>query len=338
VNSSNIISAAQVTGIVPGSANAYFMDPHQPSPRAQEWNLTFEKEIVANTVLVLGYVGTHGSNLGTEYSFNDPTPTYIWYATTGQPLPTGTYANTARNPYNQTLYGAMYEYMNIGWSNDQSFKINIEHRYSKGYAFQVFYLMSNALTAGGQSWYGSNLETPNQYLNPVPTNQHDLLRLTQYQRDPSTPKNSIRWNWVVDLPFGKGKTLGHDVNRKLNALIGGWQVAGFGMVNSNWDTMAASNYGPEGQFKVYGTEYPVQDCTSGTCYNAYLYDNGYISPKLRNETNAAGQCIGICGIPSSYQPYNQPLITWGQTTAPANMPAGTNLSTYWDTNSVWIPL
>ena len=43
-------------------------------------------------------------------------------------------------------------------------------------------------------------------------------------------------------------------------------------------------------------------------------------------------------MPANYQPYNQPLITWGQTSAPANMPAGTNLSTYWDTNTVWVPL
>src|SRR5450432_29220 len=198
--------------------------------------------------------------------------------------------------------------------------------------------MSNALTAGGQSWYGSNLETPNQYLNPVPSNQTDLLRLTQYQRDIATPKHLLRWNWVADLPVGKGKRFGSNLSRALDAVVGGWQVAGFGSVKSNYDTLASGNYGPVGKVETYGTQYPIQDCTSGVCVNGYLYDNGYISPKLRNETNAAGQCIGICGIPSNYQPYNQPLITWGQTAAPANMPAGTNLSQYWDTNTAWVPL
>ncbi len=338
VNSANIINTTQVTGIVPGSANAFFEDPHMPQPKAQEWNVTFEKEVMANTALSFGYVGTHGSNLGTEYSFNDSTPSFIWYATTGQPLPTGTYANTARNPYNQTLYGAMYEYMNIGWSNDQSFKVELEHRYSKGYAYQVFYVMSNDLSAGGLSWHGSNLETPNQYLNPVPTDLNALLRLTQYKRDTSTPKHLLQWNWVADVPVGRGKRFASNGNRVLDKVIGGWQIAGNGSVRSNYDTMAASNYGAVGPLQVYGTKYPVQDCTSGVCYNAYLYDNGYISPKIRNETNAAGQCIGICGVPANYQSYNQPLITWGQTAAPANMPAGTNLSTYWDTNTVWIPL
>ena len=33
-----------------------------------------------------------------------------------------------------------------------------------------------------------------------------------------------------------------------------------------------------------------------------------------------------------------PLIPWGSTAMPANAPAGTNVSSYWDTNTVWIPL
>jgi hypothetical protein len=60
------------------------------------------------------------SNLAEECSFNDQMPTYLWYATTHQPLPTGSYANVATPPYDQQLYGTMYEFENIGWSNDQN--------------------------------------------------------------------------------------------------------------------------------------------------------------------------------------------------------------------------
>ena len=305
VNSANVINTSQVTGIVPGSAQAYFMDPHQHSPRAQEWNIAFEKEIMPNTALSLGYVGTHGSNLGTEYSVNDSTPTYIWYAKTGQPLPTGTYANVATRPYDQTLYGTMYEFMNIGWSNDQSFKVELEHRYSKGFAFQVFYVMSNALSAGGLSWHGSNLETPNEYLNPVPTDLNALLRLTQYKRDTSTPKHLLQWNWVADVPIGRGKRFAGNGNRVLDKFIGGWQIAGNGSVRSNYDSMAASNYGPVGQLQVYGTKYPVQDCTSGVCYNAYLYDNGYISQKSATKLTPPASVSGSAAC----RPTTNPTIS-----------------------------
>jgi hypothetical protein len=32
------------------------------------------------------------------------------------------------------------------------------------------------------------------------------------------------------------------------------------------------------------------------------------------------------------------LIPWGSTTLPPNAPANTNISSFWDTNTVWIPL
>ena len=44
------------------------------------------------------------------------------------------------------------------------------------------------------------------------------------------------------------------------------------------------------------------------------------------------------GIPADYKPAVTPLIPWGSTAMPANAPAGTNVSTYWDTNTVWMPL
>jgi hypothetical protein len=63
-----------------------------------------------------------------------------------------------------------------------------------------------------------------------------------------------------------------------------------------------------------------------------------ISPPLINRTNASGQCTGICGIPSNYNPSNVPLIPYGSTALPANAPANTNVSQYWETQTVWVPL
>jgi hypothetical protein len=339
VNSANIINVADSTGIVPGSGGVYFMNPHFPDPRAQEWNVMFEKEIMANTALSFGYIGTHGSNLGTYYSFNDPTPPYIYYKTTGQQLPTGTYANVATNPYDSKVYGTMMEYENIGFSNTQSVKVELEHRFSKGYAYQLFYVMSNSLTAGGTSWYGDSILGTNQYLpGTVPQGLSARLRAASYGIDPGVPKHSVRYNWIVDLPVGRDKWIGSNMSSALNRVVGGWQLAGSGSVTSNYYRIPNSNWGPNNKVQVYGTKYPIQDCTSGQCYNGYLYWNGYISPSVLNQKDASGNCTGICGVPANYKPADQPLITYGQTAAPANMPAGTDLSSYWDSNTVWVPL
>jgi hypothetical protein len=44
------------------------------------------------------------------------------------------------------------------------------------------------------------------------------------------------------------------------------------------------------------------------------------------------------GIPSNYKPSIAPLIPAGSTALPANAPANTVVSDFWDTNTVWIPL
>ena len=38
--------------------------------------------------------------------------------------------------------------------------------------------------------------------------------------------HQINANWVIELPFGRGKRFGHDTNAGLDALIGGWQLSG----------------------------------------------------------------------------------------------------------------
>jgi hypothetical protein len=44
------------------------------------------------------------------------------------------------------------------------------------------------------------------------------------------------------------------------------------------------------------------------------------------------------GVPANYKPATAPLIPWGQTALPPNAPVGTAVSSFWDTNNVWIPL
>jgi hypothetical protein len=44
------------------------------------------------------------------------------------------------------------------------------------------------------------------------------------------------------------------------------------------------------------------------------------------------------GVPADYKPAVAPLIPWGSTALPANAPANTVISSFWDTNTVWLPL
>ena len=337
VNSTTALGLGQPTGITRGSPSVTYFDPSQRTPRVQMWNLTLEKELMPSTAARVKYVGSHASDLPEIYSYNQQTPTYIWYATTGQPLPTGDYSNVAIRPYDQQVLGTVQEYRNTGYTNNQVLDFEVERRYNKGYAFQLAYVLTNAMGTGSGV---STVPGLNQYLpGAVPSDYDQLNRFLNYGRDTSIPKHRVRWNYLVDLPVGRGKLLGGNMPKALDKIAGGWQLAGSGSLWSNYFSLPSSNWNFTGEpIHMYGYQYPIQNCTSGSCIPGYLYWNGYIPTNLINSHDAKGNPNGYEGIPANYKPAVTPLIPYGSTTMPANAPAGTVLSQYWDTNTVWLPL
>ena len=115
--------------------------------------------------------------------------------------------------------------------------------------------------------------------------------------------------------------------------------AAFGALNSTYLTLPSANYGFTGKpIHQYGYDNQLSDCRSGVCQRGYLWINTYIAANQVNAVNAAGKCTGVCGVPADYKPFATPLIPWGSTAVQPNMPAGTDVSTFWDTHTVWVPL
>lgn len=334
VNSTNVIDADDTRSITRGSGSITYFKPKLPTARAHEWNFTLEREIAGDTSVKLGYVGTHGARLSQYYDPNGAPSAYVWYASTGLPLPTGEYAGVATRPFDKNVFGTIRQYQKTGWSNNQSFYVNVEHRYSKGYALQAYYMMSNALRAAGDGWRDDAIPAAGIYVpGTVPEDESQRNRLLNYKRDPQVPKHRFNYNWIVDLPFGKGKRFGGGAGRLLDAAIGGWQIAGSGTIVSNYFTLPTSNWAV-GNVEIHGKKYPVEDCRSGVCYPGYLYWNGYIPANRINSRDASGRPNGVMGVPENYVPSNQPLIPTPKNGGSAADP----MFPYYESNTVWVPL
>jgi hypothetical protein len=212
-------------------------------------------------------------------------------------------------------------------------QFEVERRYSKGVGFQLFYVMTNAFTAGGHNW--SDILPPTNTFMPgiVPENFEERVRFLRYQRDTTIPKHRVRWNWVADLPFGKGKFIGRDAGSWTNRLIGGWQLAGMGSVNSNYFALPTGIWPTGEKIEQYGYKYPIDDCRSGRCYPGYLWWNGYIPANQINSVDANGKPTGVMGVPSSYKPAAQYLNPW-----PANPDRNDPMYSFYGTNTVWVPM
>ena len=339
-NSRNVIDVNDTRALSRGFAGVTFRDPHQPDGRVQDWNFTLEREVMDNMLLRVAYVGNHGGNQEQYVANNDNPNAYVWYATTGLPLPTGAYSNVAQRPYDQQVFGGISQYTKKGWSNFNGMQFELERRFEKGVGFQLTYVVGNTLGAGGSE--GNNpIPSLNTFLpGSVPTDLDQRIRFLNYSRDTGEgglygifPKHSVKWNWIVELPFGRGKKFAHNAGSVLNQFIGGWQVSGLGSMQNTFFNLPTNVYPNGNQIEIYGYKYPIQDCRSGACYPGYLWWNGYIPPQQINSVDASGRPNGVMGVPSDYKPAGQPVIPWPQKPSPSDP-----LYPYYGTNTVWITL
>ena len=335
VNTRDAVNFDNPPNVARGGFTTYYLDPNQPSTRVAEWNLTVEREVASRIVARAAYVGNHGYNLEQWSAFNQAPNNYIWFSTTGKPLPTGAYASVARRNFDNTTYGDIHVYQRSGWSNFNGVQMELERRYAKGYGFQFFYVMGNAYRAGGDGWSDSLIQQPDVFMpGAVPTDPQKLNRFLNYQRDTDIPKHRVRWNWLVDLPFGHGRKIGQNASGLVDRLIGGWQFAGFGSVRSRYFALPTNNWGALGNMEIYGTKYKIEDCRSGQCYPGYLYYNGYIPANRINSYDAQGKPNGVMGVPENYKPAQQPIIPM-----PAGGPiAGDPMAAFYESNTVWVPM
>jgi len=334
INSANAIRIAPPTPGIQMTA----LNTDLPTAKAHQYNFTVEHEVVRDTLVRAGFIGTAGRNLEMMELFNrNPISNYVWYVNTGLPLPTGTYANTARRSYDQTVYGDIRVYSKFGYSNFTGVQLEAERRFSKGMAFQFFYLISNSMSAGATPSQGGDftvngIEQPDRFLPGVyPSSVADRERFYRYSRDGDIPKHHIRFNYLYDLPIGRGKKLFGNAGKKADRLVGGWQVAGYGSTNSRWVALPASNWGSFAPVKKYGLV-PINDCRGGSCFAGYMYFNGYLPATVIADPNT-GRCAAsgtacVFGVPADYVPVAAPIN-------PAVIGGDPNFN---NTNNVYVPL
>ncbi|HVX65231.1 MAG TPA: TonB-dependent receptor [Bryobacteraceae bacterium] len=306
-NSANAISFDSLTASMLGlgtDLQADFFDPNQPSARVHTWNVTLEKEVASNTVVRLSYNGNHGSHMESFEDLNQSLLSYgnyNWYMRTNNPLPTGETAAMQTNSITSSPLGATQLWRKDGWSNANGFTAEVERRFSQGVGFQAFYQLLNAARASGEGWYlGTDL--PGVYPSgQLPEDRAERMRVLLYSRDATVPKQELRFNWVYELPIGRGKALGRNMAKALDAIAGGWQITGMGRLRSTYMALPTDIWPTGAKVEYYGHKYPIQDCRSGVCQSGYLMWNGYIPEYLINQPN------GIMGVPSNYKPAATPV-------------------------------
>ncbi len=158
--------------LVPGG-----VQPDLRTPTLVSWSFRVEQALAANTVLTLGYVGSHGYHELIGIDANEPFPVICPAAPcpatyssnfpagiAGTPVPAGTYYVPTSTRANPPLANT-WTYFSEGDGSYNALQVDLNHRFSRGLALRGVYTWSktlddgdslNSTTSGGEPALASN--------------------------------------------------------------------------------------------------------------------------------------------------------------------------------------
>ncbi len=185
----------------------------------QNWQFSVQHEILKDLVLDVAYVGNRANNLVILADFNQARPlTAAEFALPASQQP----SLQARRPI--AGFGSISAVLPEGFSNYNALQIKLEKRFSKGLYLLNSFTWSKAIDNASQV-----LEEPNGNTG-TPQNLYDLASnkgIGAYDQ----PFNNTT-SFVYELPIGRGRWLGGDMNSILDAVIGGWTLSGVNTMTS----------------------------------------------------------------------------------------------------------
>ena len=202
---------------------------------ASSWTFNIQRELPAQFLLDIGYVGQKGTALpaGLE-NLNQVDSQYLRLGnvlnadiTSAAAIAAGIQApypgfrgsvSQALRPFPQ--YTAVRNlFQPIGWSKYHSMQVRMQKRYAAGSTFLLAYTLSkNIVSGGGFTGLGDDAA------GGVPLDVKDYNRETRLAGFDRT--HNLILSWTYELPLGKGKHFLGGASGALNHLVGGWQITG----------------------------------------------------------------------------------------------------------------
>jgi hypothetical protein len=211
-------------------------DPKVQPAIADEYNATVQHQFADNTTVQVGYVGQRGTHLMVPFDYAQRQ--LLSNSTCGTP------PCTAPSPYfaaNQTLYNVLGNPSQggegatvSGTKSNGNMRYNslqavLQKEISHGLQYQLSYTFSKCMS-DNTGYYGAwnNALSASAYWQNV-YDQRSEWAPCYY--DATHVLSSYA---VYDLPFGRGKMVGKDVNRVVNEVIGGWAISPIVSFRTGW--------------------------------------------------------------------------------------------------------
>ena len=134
------------------------------------------------------------------------------------------------NPAFQSDISQISGTASVGSMNYNALQAVFQKRYSSGLQYQVAYTFSRCRT--DNSGYYGNWGAQAAPANPYYQNLYDPK--ADWADCFFDAKNVLSAYAIYDIPFGRGKRFGHDMNRAVDAIAGGWSIAPIVSIHSGF--------------------------------------------------------------------------------------------------------
>jgi Carboxypeptidase regulatory-like domain/TonB dependent receptor len=213
-------------------------DPKIRPAVSNQWNFSIQHQFGNSTTLQVAYVGQNNDHLMVPIN-----------ASQGVLNPDGTVSTSpylAGNPALAALAPTDKLTNSNGIQNYNAMQVSLQKRLSSGLEFQFNYTWSKCLTdsigyyggygqGGGNYYYWQNAYNAHSYYGPC------------YYDVPHAFNGFVTY----DIPFGRGRTFGRNMNKVVNAVVGDWQInsivsfhSGFPFTISANDVSGTGSFGP----------------------------------------------------------------------------------------------
>lgn len=142
------------------------------------------------------------------------------------------YAVGGPNAFYTPQYASLSTLRTIGFSNYNAMQVTLRHQMSHGVQFDFNYTYSKSIDLcsdaerlgnNGALNFNGGCQIFNAWSPYLFRSVSDFDATHQF--------NS---NWILDLPFGRGRAIASHVNRGLDSVIGGWQLSGLFRLTSGF--------------------------------------------------------------------------------------------------------
>jgi hypothetical protein len=210
--------------LVPGG-----VQPNLQTPTLISWSFRIQQQITADTVLTLGYVGSHGYHEIIGIDANEPFPVICpaspcpaTYPSTfpagiaGAPVPAGTYYVPTATRANPAIANT-WTYFSEGSSTYNALQVDLNHRFSGGLSFRGVYTYSKTIDDGDSVNATTSGNEPALASNPF-----------NLAADKGLANFDVRNAGIIsasyELPFGPGKPFLNSARGIGKTLASGWTV------------------------------------------------------------------------------------------------------------------